>query len=319
MTDTSEDTEQQVEAPEVEANEPESPQDAGLAAFAALEAKRGLGLEDDDDYAAKDSDEADAFEDDATDAGGPGEKTASAGEESGQADPAEREAAIRALRRAKTPQSVIDGLDDDALLKWGQQLAQIQSDVDKKLSAKTASEPEEDESAPQEAADTPAPAQADAAADFDWDTALAPLKDTFGDRDAEAVAAPIKAAYGQLAQQNLMLSNAIQELLVRDQFRQLTDAYPQLADPAQQQAVKDKARSLNHGEYQSLDDLIRDAARLALGDPRNADQERRSSVSRKRSASQTRTTNRKVPSAAMSDYERNFERFKEIEQQYGLG
>jgi Arc/MetJ-type ribon-helix-helix transcriptional regulator len=116
-----------------------------------------------------------------------------------------------------------------------------------------------------------------------------------------------------------MLSNAIQELLVRDQFRQLSDAYPQLADPAQQQAVKDKARSLNHGEYQSLDDLIRDAARLALGDPRNTEQERRSSVSRKRSASQTRTANRKVPATALSDYERGLARFTEIEDAYGLG
>jgi len=58
VTDEPVEIESEVEAPS------EPAEDAGLAAFAALEASRGLGLKDDDKYAAKDSpvDEAEGEE-----------------------------------------------------------------------------------------------------------------------------------------------------------------------------------------------------------------------------------------------------------------
>lgn len=299
-----------------ETSAPESPQDPGLAAFAALEANRGLGLTDDDKYAAKDSADVDAVEDESSDAGDPEERVAAATEETGSS-PAEREAAVRALRRAKTPQSVMDGLSEEDLIAWGAQLAKIQADVDNKLSAKADSEPDEDDDAPQEAPDTTVAAAA--AGDFDWDAVTAPLKDTFGDDDAEAVVAPMRAIFERVSQQNQMLANAVEGILIKESFRQLTGAYPQLADPDQQEAVKTKARSLNWGEYQSMDDLLRDAARLEFGSPRDAEKERRSSVSRKRSVSQTRTSQRKVATQPDSDFDSSFELFKRLEDEHGVG
>lgn len=295
----------------------ESPQDSGLAAFAAMEAARGLGLNDDDEYAAKDSDDADAVADESSDAGDPEKSVATAAEETGS-DPAEREAAVRALRRAKTPQSVMDGLSDEDLIAWGSQLAKIQSDVDNKLSAKTASEPEEDGDDDDDVTDTPTSAPADVTGDVDWDSLTAPLKDTFGDDDAEAVIAPMRTIFERMGQQNQMLTNAVEGLLIKESFRQLSDAYPQLADPEQQEAVKAKARSLNWGEYQSMDDLLHDAARLEFGSPRDAAKEKRSSVSRKRTASQTRTAQRKVAKQPDSDFDSSFELFKRLEEEHGV-
>jgi hypothetical protein len=314
MTDELETTsvEPQADAPA------EASQDAGLAAFAALEAQRGLGLNDDDEYAAKDSADALAEGESASDAGEQDDEADSPSNEPVVARSEEREAAVRALRRAKTPQSVMDGLSDEDLIAWGAQLAKIQADVDNKLSAKTDSESEEDGDDTVEAADTPAPAQADATADIDWDALTAPLKDTFGDDDAEAVIAPMRTMFQRVSQQNQMLSNAVEGLLIKESFRQLSDAYPQLADSEQLEAVKAKARSLNWGEYQSMDDLLRDAARLEFGSPRDAAKEKRSSVSRKRSASQTRTAARKVAVQPDSDFDSGFEMFKRLEQEHGL-
>ena len=277
-----------------------------------MEAKHGLGLTDDDAYAAKDSSEDDADESD-RDAG---EHEPEAGDEpdtaTGTATDSDRESAVRALRRAKTPQSVIDSLSDEDLLKWGADLAKIQSDVDSKLSAKPASEPEEDKGQPKETA------AYQPAGPIEWEQVIAPLKDTFGDDDAEAVIAPMRTMFQRVSQQNQMLSNAVEGLLIKESFRQLSDAYPQLADPEQQEAVKAKARSLNWGEYQSMDDLLRDAARLEFGSPRDAAKEKRSSVSRKRSASQTRTAARKVAVQPDSDFDSGFEMFKRLEQEHGL-
>jgi hypothetical protein len=317
MTEPSEDTELEVEAVEAPAGEAEPQQDSALAAFAALEAKRGLGLKDEDEYAAKDSDEADADEDDAIDAGGPGESAATAVEETGQADPAEREAAIRALRRAKTPQSVMDSMSDSDLVEWGLELAKIQSEVDKKLSANRA-EPGEDGSDAASEPDTTQQAQPVVTGALDWDQMTAPLKDTFGSDDAEAMVAPMRAVFDTLAQQNQMLQGAVENLLVRESFRGLEGKYPQLAEPDQREAVTAKVRSLNTAEYQSVDDLIADAARLVLGNPRDAEKERRSTVSRKRSASQTRSSNRKVAAQPASDYDNGYESFKALEEKYGL-
>jgi hypothetical protein len=317
MTEPSEDTELEVEAVEAPADEAEPQQDSALAAFAALEAKRGLGLKDEDEYAAKDSDEADADEDDAIDAGGPGESAATAVEETGQADPAEREAAIRALRRAKTPQSVMDSMSDSDLVEWGLELAKIQSEVDKKLSANRA-EPGEDGSDAASEPDTTQQAQPVVTGALDWDQMTAPLKDTFGSDDAEAMVAPMRAVFDTLAQQNQMLQGAVENLLVRESFRGLEGKYPQLAEPDQREAVTAKVRSLNTAEYQSVDDLIADAARLVLGNPRDAEKERRSTVSRKRSASQTRSSNRKVAAQPASDYDNGYESFKALEEKYGL-
>jgi len=306
-------TEEQEQEP-VEAVETpeESPQDSGLAAFAAMEAERGLGLDDDDEYAAKDSDEADAPEDEASNAGEP-DTAAEESAPSDDADPAEREAAIRALRRAKTPQSVIDSLSDSELLEWGADLSKIQQDVDSKLSAKPASEPDEDDDQPTE------PAANQPAGPVAWDEVIAPLKDTFGDDDAEAMVAPMRAVYDALQSKNQVLENAVETLLLKESFRQLESKWPQLAEPDQQSAVRDKAASLNQEQYQSWDDLISDAARLALGDPRDAVKEKRSSVSRKRSASQTRSSNRKVATQPASDFDSGYESFKALEDKYGLG
>lgn len=307
MTDEpqEEPVEETVEAPEADSG------DSGMAAFAAMEAKHGLGLEDHDEYAAKDSDEADAPQDGDDDAGETGSQE-SEDDRSASGSSEDREAAIRALRRAKTPQSVIDSLSDDDLMKWGADLAKIQQDVDSKLSAKPASEPEEDKDQPTE------PVVNQSTGPIAWDEVIAPLKDTFGDDDAEAMVAPMRAVYDALQSKNQVLENAVETLLLRESFRQLESKWPQLAEPEQQSAVRAKAASLNQSQYESWDDLISDAARLALGDPRDAAREKRSSVSRKRSASQTRSSNRKVASQPKSEYDQGFDAYLAIEQEYGL-
>jgi len=310
-------TEETIDEPQDEAPDTpevaESSEGQSLASFAAMEAKHGLGLTDDDAYAAKDSSEDDADESD-RDAG---EHEPEAGDEpdtaTGTATDSDRESAVRALRRAKTPQSVIDSLSDEDLLKWGADLAKIQADVDSKLSAKPASEPEEDKGQPKETA------AYQPAGPIEWEQVIAPLKDTFGDDDAEAMVAPMRAVYDALQSKNQVLENAVETLLLKESFRQLESKWPQLADPEQQQAVRAKASSLNQQQYQSWDDLISDAARLALGNPRDVAKEQRSSVSRKRSASQTRSTGRKVAPQPKSEYDRGFDAYIALEQEYGLG
>lgn len=320
MTDEPVEIESEVEAPSepAEANASAEPaEDAGLAAFAALEASRGLGLKDDDKYAAKDSpvDEAEGEEREA------GEQESDPADEPSAVEDevpaADREAAVRALRRAKTPQSVMDSMSDSDLVEWGLELAKIQSEVDKKLSANRA-EPGEDGSDAASEPDTTQQAQPVVTGALDWDQMTAPLKDTFGSDDAEAMVAPMRAVFDTLAQQNQMLQGAVENLLVKESFRGLEGKYPQLAEPDQREAVTAKVRSLNTAEYQSVDDLIADAARLVLGNPRDAEKERRSTVSRKRSASQTRSSNRKVAAQPASDYDNGYESFKALEEKYGL-
>lgn len=309
MTEEQDDTAN--DAPEVVETESS---DDGLAGFAAMEAKHGLGLSDDDAYAAKTPVEDDAPEQDRTAGEHEEEESGGNAEESSVVTASERESAIRALRRAKTPQSVIDSLSDDDLVAWGTDLSKIQSDVDKKLSATKEPEPETDGTEPQGSTDT----TPQAPSLLNWDQMTAPLKDTFGDDDAEAMVAPMRAVFDTLQHQNQMLSNVVENLLVKESFRQLEGRYPQLADPEQQLLVQEKVRSLNTAEYQSIDDLIGDAARLVLGSPRDAAMERRSSVSRKKSAGQTRSTNRRVASQPMSDFDNGMEMFKALEEKYGL-
>jgi Arc/MetJ-type ribon-helix-helix transcriptional regulator len=204
--------------------------------------------------------------------------------EKGEADTAELEKALTALRRDKVPKATLEGMDDAAILEWGSQRASEQAKVDQAYAdlAKSKETVEGDPGAstePDSAGDIPAD---EGGPSEDTLGALQTIVDSFGgDKEAgDAIAAyhtaavrdavaplqaendSLKAGVGQLTEavKTLMFDGAAND----SEFR---ERYPELRKADIRGKVAEKTDALiKTGEYDSMAEAVGDAARLILGD-----------------------------------------------------
>ena len=165
---------------------------------------------------------------------------------------AREERALTALRRAKVPKSVLDGLDYDTRLQWGTDLAEGQSKTDTLLRTKGAAETrtEPDKGTPAKA--DPEAALPPVAADLNAATAKLAESLAFDDAGQKQIEAFAKAVQAPLIQHNAQISQALQaahahvetlERYVSDMAAEgarskLVSEIPELADKAIWGAVK---------------------------------------------------------------------------------
>lgn len=210
-------------------------------------------------------------------------------------DAKERDRALAALRRAKAPESVMSALDDQALMKWGRELADQQAEVDRRLSAPKPRADEEHATTakPEPAkAGTPEPV---ATPDKESDELLATLTDYLDDGGTKALARLIDSKVERLVSERLKqaadtqradiapLAEALVELKMNDTLRGLQGRFPKLADPDLRASVREKMLAFYAtGHYASDQDAAVDACRAIFydqSDPgvrdRNLDLDRR--------------------------------------------
>lgn len=197
----------------------------------------------------------------------------------------ELEAALHALRRAKTPQKVIDQMSEEELLQWGGGLAKDQANVDnmstqlgelrKQVGAK-AGENKAPEGAPK--GDQPKPAEPlkREGQPAELKQVVRPLMEALALPDdeegtlvefAQAVTQPFRTELEAQAQKFAVLNAALERLILNDARRELGSRFPQLSDEAVFGRVQARMAGLiKSGEYDSPLALMSDAARLELGD-----------------------------------------------------
>lgn len=310
-------------------------EDAGLAAFKALEAKHGATPEPvappppEGEAVAADgaTAEADAG---AVDEGAALDRDADTGQftkkgdkqkdDTSVADPKAFEKALRALRRDGVPQSQLDSLDDSTLIEWGSKRAEAQADADRAFSElgqlKANREPAEGEGAE--------PVKAGQPVSFDFDEAGQPLKDNFSEDEAGAFMGLVKgateAALGQAMQRIETLQGQLEGLLLTDAMRQLEGVYPGLAESNGREAVRAEIAKLDLSVYQDIPSVVRDASRLAGLEHQSANGRsgRDPDLSRMKDNGRTQSTQAKVSPKPKSKQERDFARFLEIEARNGF-
>lgn len=290
------------------------PTGQGSALFAALEAKHGLGPAPEED-AVEEAEEPVVEEDaDAPEASAPQQEQP----DTGTPELAE---ALAALRRAGTPQSVLDSLDNSDALAWGTKLAKTQAAADRLSSElgqlKAGKEPVEGERVEPVQAGQPAP--------FDFDAAGQPLSDNFSEDEAGAFMGIVKGAteavHAAAMQRIDGLQEALGQLVLTDTMRQLQGEFPSLADSTGQDAARAKIDQLNLGNYQSYSDLVRDAARLAGLDNLTAQNgaNRDPDLSSRKDRGTTKSNQTKVKPKAKSAAEKRHEHYVALEKKHGLG
>lgn len=209
------------------------------------------------------------------------EKAAGEGEDEKPADgdepPVEEESAyetaLRALRRAKTPQAVLRGMKREQVMAWGMELAKVQSVADQAFTElrelRSAKATPENQAGGQ----TNAPVTADATALADLTGKLSQalgLDEEGGAVLSEALKARDKLVADELArrdQRDQARDSVLANLMLEQARSQLVDRFPGLKEREKYGPVLDKARALfRGGEYESVVDAMEDASKLLLGD-----------------------------------------------------
>jgi hypothetical protein len=295
----------------------ELPVGQGSAKFAELEAKHGLAPAEPVETPAEDPvEEPEVVADKVEEPSKDGEQT-----EQDAATSPELSKALGALRRAKTPQSVIDSLDNSAALEWGLKLAESQAAADRLSSElgtlKADREPAEaNGEEPVQPTGQPIP--------FDFDEAGQPLSDNFSEDEAGAFVGLVKGATEAVqaaAMQRIgVLQDQLGELLLTDAMRQLEGQFPPLAEPTGRDAVRAKIEQLNVAQYGSIRDLVLDASRLAGLDNLSANDgaARDPDLSSRRDRGRTKTTHAKVKPKTLTDAERRRKAYRDLERKHGL-
>jgi hypothetical protein len=224
-----------------------------------------------------------------------------------------QERALTALRRAKVPKDILEGLPDEVKLKWGRQLAKVQSETDrmaqefaalKKGSSEKQVEPKQDnqrtdsERATKQAKAAEQPEQAYIR------QAAKQLADTFmlGDEAEEAFASALQSAtkplserYQQMEQQVQIAAGLSTQMLLANARTQLAADYPELREKETfGNVIATMQRMAESGAYADIDDLqertesaMRDAAQVVLRDAiQNRVKAQRIQTDQKRNAGQ---------------------------------
>jgi len=227
----------------------------------------------------------------------PKEETAEDKKEQGEAETpalsdeqkADYEAALRAMRRAKTPQSVIDGMSHEDAIAWGKELHGVQADADSAFSRVKDLERQLEEEASSSADGTSGPEDSEDSTEFEPVTLTAedvtPLIRSLGVEDDDeaasellgvfnTIAAAVDKVYQERNQPQVDpriegLQGTVQAIAMRLAREDLSVNYPEVkANEAKFQDVLGKFRTLwETGDYESHDDAMADAARLILGEP----------------------------------------------------
>lgn len=224
-----------------------------------------------------------------------------------------QERALTALRRAKVPKDILEGLPDEVKLKWGRQLAKVQAETDrmaqefaalKKGSSEKQVEPKQDnqrtdsERATKQAKAAEQPEQAYIR------QAAKQLADTFmlGDEAEEAFASalqnatkPLSERYQQMEQQVQIAAGLSTQMLLANARTTLAADYPELREKETfGNVIATMQRMAESGAYADIDDLqertesaMRDAAQVVLRDAiQNRVKAQRIQTDQKRNAGQ---------------------------------
>jgi hypothetical protein len=224
-----------------------------------------------------------------------------------------QERALTALRRAKVPKDILEGLPDEVKLKWGRQLAKVQAETDrmaqefaalKKGSPEKQVEPKPDnqrtdsERATKQAKAAEQPEQAYIR------QAAKQLADTFmlGDEAEEAFASALQSAtkplserYQQMEQQVQIAAGLSTQMLLANARTTLAADYPELREKETfGNVIATMQRMAESGAYADIDDLqertesaMRDAAQVVLRDAiQNRVKAQRIQTDQKRNAGQ---------------------------------
>jgi len=254
---------------------------------------------------------------------GEGEKLAEETEAEGAAlaekthpvvDSKDRERALAALKRAKTPSSMIESLDDQALTAWGLELAEDQAEVDRRLSQPQERVSEASNEGVEESAGAEQPAPAPAQASADLAEMLKPLEDYLDSDGTEVLANVIqKMAAGQASEVS-QLRDQVTQLTVDQTLRERAAMWPQLADSDVREAARGKMGMLaSTGEYTDMESLT-DAAMQLLGHHQAADDTAGRTLERDRMRDSGRATVSRASTTGkpLTDDQRNRANFSEI-------
>lgn len=201
-----------------------------------------------------------------------------------------QERALTALRRAKVPKDILEGLPDEVKLKWGRQLHKMQSETDRMAqefaTLKKGSKQEKQESKPDNQPDSQR-AEKQALAEQPEQAyirqAAKQLADTFmlGDEAESAFASALEQAtkpladrYSHLEQQLQMATGMSTHMLLTSARNTLAQDYPELREAEVfGQVTQTMQRLAESGVYMDIADLaertesaMRDAAQLVLRD-----------------------------------------------------
>jgi hypothetical protein len=192
--------------------------------------------------------------------------------EAGAEDGVEFETALRALRRAKTPNSVIRTLSRSDLIAWGREAAEVQARVDQSYTELQELKAKASTPTPQTQATPSRPtAEVEGAPVVDLKAARTKLADVLGldGKDGQvleealgAVVAPLQRELAERTERLDALYQAVETMAVRDTRRRLEGQFPELADEAVFGKVIEQAKAMKGPGYTSIDDLLEDAFRV---------------------------------------------------------
>jgi hypothetical protein len=183
--------------------------------------------------------------------------------------------ALSALRRDGLGKEVIDKMSDEEILALGLKRAKVQADTDdayrrlKELEAgkESATEEEQTESEPSEPTDQPEL--------LNLDSAVEPFSDLFGEDAGQALMGIQKATVksiedsviAPMRQAMEQMGATLGNLMAEDTRRRMAADYPEIQQDQVFASVRDRAQKLAaNGGYESLDEVLWDAARLEFSD-----------------------------------------------------
>ena len=257
-----------------------------------------------------DDDGGDSLEDQDK-AGGETEKAPKPGEAQAKQEPEkkaaatsysedEQKAAMRALRRERTPQALIDKMlneNPDALVEWGLDLAEKQRNVDG-YSEKMAQLQSELSSL---RGDKPAQQAAAPGSDIDFDALVKPIAERFDPELSSTFKDALKTITDKLTRQHQQEQARLREelgnvakhtesVMVERARERLKERFPQTENASVWRQVRAKAEHLaKAGGYGSVDEIMTDAAKIVLHDHAQTDYKIRLAMDREDRANGTPT------------------------------
>lgn len=229
-----------------------------------------------------------------------------------------QERALTALRRAKVPKDIMEGLPEEVKLRWGRQLAKMQGETDRMAQEFAALKKGQSDKQPDAKTDNlksdsqraTKQAQSEQPEQAYIRQAAKQLADTFmlGDEAEEAFAAalqnatkPLSERYAQMEQQVQVAAGLSTQMLLANSRSALTAEFPELRDKEGfGQVVQTMQRLAESGTYMDIEDLnertqtaMRDAAQVVFREQVNARlKAQRETTDRKRNAGQSSTPKR---------------------------
>jgi len=196
------------------------------------------------------------------------------------------EDALRALRRAKTPSAVVQGLSREEVVAWGSQLAKIQRDADGKITelqqlrskGTETDAPEKPESEPTEAT-----TRADLTAVHTKLSEVLGLDDEGGEVLREGLEALVSPLIGRLdarEQRDSRRDAILMQLVLKETAAELTDRFPQLATREGLKRVERRVQAnLASGVHDNMLSALEDAAKAEFYDEQMSSRGKQSEMS----------------------------------------